>query len=244
MTESEGERTTAATTWWPLVVAVGLLTVSNVVANELLPSPLYVPWNLTMAAALLAVARHDGCSRIELGLHRAQLRRGVRWGAVLYVGVLVIYVVAAFLPPTRDLFRDERVGDVPFWGMAYQVVLRIPLGTVLLEEVAFRGVVPALTARRTTLGRAIVFSSALFGLWHILPALGIAGVNPAFEDLFGSGLGSVVAVVGAVLATFVAGLFMTWVRYRSDSLLAPVLLHTATNSLGYLVAWSVFHFDW
>jgi len=233
------ERTTVTTSWWPVVGAVALLTVSNVVANTVLPSPLYVPWNVTMAFALLALARRDGCSRIELGLHPAQVRRGLRWGAVLYGSVLAVLVLAALLPPTHDLFLDERVGVVPFWGMAYQVLVRIPLGTVLLEEIAFRGVVPALIVRRTDVWRGIVGASALFGLWHVLPALGIASVNPLFATVFGNGAGDVLAVLGAVLATFTAGLFMTWVRYRSDSLLAPILLHTATNSLGFLVAWFV-----
>ena len=44
-------------------------------------------------------------------------------------------------------------------------------------------------------------------------------------------------MLGAVAATFAAGLAFAWLRLRSRSLLAPVLAHAATNGLGLAVAW-------
>jgi membrane protease YdiL (CAAX protease family) len=41
-------------------------------------------------------------------------------------------------------------------------------------------------------------------------------------------------VVGTVLLTTVAGAVFCWLRVRSGSLLAPVLLHWALNGLGLL----------
>ena len=52
--------------------------------------------------------------------------------------------------------------------MAYESLARIPVGTAVFEEVAFRGVLPGLIARTTTEPAAVGLSSLLFGLWHVL----------------------------------------------------------------------------
>jgi CAAX protease family protein len=54
------------------------------------------------------------------------------------------------------------------WALAYHACVRIPLGTVVLEEVAFRSVLPALAARRYGISGGVLIASALFGLWHVL----------------------------------------------------------------------------
>jgi membrane protease YdiL (CAAX protease family) len=124
---------------------------------------------------------------------------------------------------------------------AYQVVVRIPLGTVVLEEVAFRGVLLGLITRRAGLRAGVVWSSALFGLWHVLPSMGLDGVNPVADGVFDGSTGAVLAVVAAVVGTGLAGLVFTFLRLRSGSLVAPMLLHTATNSASFAVAWLVLH---
>jgi membrane protease YdiL (CAAX protease family) len=194
-----------------------------------------------MTAVLLAIARHDGCSWEELGLDRRHLRSGFAWGGGIFAAILGVYLVGLALPFTRELFEDERVGDVPFWGMAYQVLFRIPFGTVLLEEVAFRGVLLGVFLRRTTPWRAAAWSSLLFGFWHVLPSIGIESKNPVLEDLFGGGA-AWAAVVAAVVGTALAGMVFCFLRLRSGSLVAPVLLHIATNSLGFVVSWTYLRF--
>lgn len=79
-----------------------------------------------------------------------------------------------------------------------------------------------------------------FGVWHVLPALGLTEVNPAATRIFGSGTAGVVAaVVFAVVGTTVAGLWWCWVRYRARSVLATMLGHVASNSVAYTIAWLV-----
>jgi uncharacterized protein len=223
--------------WVIVATTVGLLAVSNVMTNRVLPSWAYVPWSVAMTLVLLAVARHDGCTLAEVGLDPSHVRRGLAYGGAIVGAILAVLLVGLALPLTRGLFEDERVGDVGFWGMAYQVFFRIPFGTVLLEEVAFRGVLLGVLLRRTTAVRAALWSSLLFGIWHVLPSIGIESKNPVLEDLFGGGA-AWVAVVGAVVGTAVAGLVFCWLRLRSGSLVAPVMLHIATNSLGFLVSWT------
>jgi uncharacterized protein len=43
----------------------------------------------------------------------------------------------------------------------------------------------------------------------------------------------------AVAASALAGVVFCWLRLRSGSLVAPVMLHTATNSLAYATAWAL-----
>jgi membrane protease YdiL (CAAX protease family) len=65
--------------------------------------------------------------------------------------------------------------------------------------------------------------------------------NPAVGGLSASGWGRLVVVLGAVAATFLAGLVFAWLRLRSGSLVAAVIAHVATNGLGLAVAWVVVH---
>jgi membrane protease YdiL (CAAX protease family) len=51
--------------------------------------------------------------------------------------------------------------------------IRVPFGTVLLEEIAFRGVLPALMGAdgQRWMWRPVLGASVLFGLFHVFPAL-------------------------------------------------------------------------
>lgn len=224
----------------PLVVVVLLLAVSNVMTNEVLPSWAYLPWNLAMTGVLLWLALvGDGTDRRDVGLDPATVRRGLAVGGAIFAVIAIGLVAGALLPATRDLFDDARVGDVSAWGMAYQVLLRIPFGTVVFEEVAFRGVLLGMLLRRTTTVRAVAWSSALFGLWHVLPAIGVEERNPVLGDVFTGTAGAVAAVVLAVIGTGLAGVVFCLVRLAGRNLVAPVLMHVATNSVVFLVAWFV-----
>ncbi len=61
--------------------------------------------------------------------------------------------------------------------MAYQVTVRIPIGTVLWEETAFRGVLQAALRRALPGPAAIAVTSGVFGLWHIRPTIAALRIN-------------------------------------------------------------------
>lgn len=228
----------------PLLAVLGLLTVSNVMANEVLPSWAYVPWNCAVAVALAVIAvRGDGLDTIDLGLAQRRLPDGLRWGAVVSAGVVAVYLIGLALPLTRDLFVDERA-DVGTAAMLWRVLVAIPFGTVLMEEMAFRGVLPAMFRRRCAHRpdgalRADLLAALLFGLWHMLPSLDLGDANPVFRDLLPGAVGTVVAVSGSVLATAAAGMALSWLRNRSGSLAAPIMFHCSINGVGYTLAWLV-----
>jgi membrane protease YdiL (CAAX protease family) len=154
--------------------------------------------------------------------------------------VLTGYLLALALPATRAAFADERAAGLSVAALAWYALVRVPLGTVLLEEVAFRGVLWGLLTRRRGTTWATVLSSAAFGAWHVLPSLGLTSGNAAAAAAFGSGAaGRTGAVLAAVIGTAAAGVVFCELRRRSGSLLAPAGLHCATNSLGYLFAWAI-----
>ncbi len=218
---------------------VTTLVLVNVASNRLVPDALYVPWAVVSSAFLLFLAhRVDGRSWDELGLGREHVRSGLRWGAVLAGSVVAVYLVGVALPQTRELFEDDRVRGWDLLDTLYAAFVRVPLGTVLLEEVAFRSVVFAVLRARTRLWVAVAVSAALFGLWHVLPSLGLETVNPVAEDTVGR-LPGWVTVAGSVLSTAAVGVWFWFLRHRSGSVLAPMALHWATNGLGYLFAYAV-----
>jgi membrane protease YdiL (CAAX protease family) len=223
----------------PLVAVLALLLAANVATNRAFPA-LYLPICLGVAAALLVTARLAGLSWADLGLDPATARTGLRWALVAAAAVLAGYLVLLALPATRHVFGDERAAGLTAGEVLWLTLVRVPLGTVVLEEVAFRGVLWAILARRLGPARATGVSSVLFGLWHVLPSLGLTRTNAAATDVFGrSGSGQLVAVLAAVVGTAVAGVLLCELRRRSASLLAPAGLHFATNGIGYLLAWSV-----
>jgi CAAX protease family protein len=215
---------------------VATLAVANVMSNRVLPDAAYVPWNLAVAGACVLIATR-AATPAELGFTR--WRSGAAWGMTLFIFTGGLLLLAVTMPVFNDLYHDRRVGSA--WStMLYQTLVRIPLGTVVLEETAFRAVLPALLAQRLGLLRGCVGASLLFGLWHVLPALGLNKVNPTLTDLFGDGAaGIAAAVVFAVSGTLAGGLWWCWLRYRSGSVLTTMISHVATNSVAYAIAWSV-----
>lgn len=220
-------------------LVLALTAAANVLAHAV-PRPIYVPVNLAVAGAAVLLALGPGrCTLADLGLARRDLGSGLRWGGVVAALVAAVLAMGALLPSTRPWFADRRVNADATWLVLYTTVVRIPLGTVVLEEALFRGVLLGMALRRWSPWRATAFASVLFGLWHVLPASGLAA-NPATAGLATSGAGGRAATVAvAVASTALIGAAWCWLRLRARSLLAPALVHLASNSLGYLVAWLV-----
>ena len=188
------------------------------------------------AVVLLLVGRSAGLSWAELGLGRAALARGAWFAAVAAGLVAVGYGVAVTIPATRAAFRDTRY-QVRAASALYAALVAVPLATVVFEEVAFRGVLWGLLAYDHGPVWATFVSSVLFGLWHVLPALDLARTNTALRaGARGSRRRLLLAVLGTVAFTTVAGVLFAELRRASGSLLAPIGLHWATNGLGVLAA--------
>lgn len=197
--------------------------------------------SVAAAAALLLFARASGLSWTQLGLGRAHIRSGIRWGGVVVFLVGAAYLVGVLLPATRTAFLDARYQFGLSEALSTAFVV-IPLGTILLEEVAFRSVLWGMLSRHMGPWRVLLASSSLFGLWHVFPSLSFASANQAISDLVPTtGVATtVLVVVGTVLFTGLGGVVAGELRRRSGSVLASAGMHWATNSLGVLfglLAW-------
>lgn len=221
------------------LVVIGALAALNI-ARYFLPSGT-LWFSIGAAVALVAFARHRGLTWAQLGLSRHRHRAGVAWGVAAIGVVAAVYVVGFLLPVTREAFLDSRYR----FGLSEALITAfvvIPLGTVLLEEVAFRSVLWGLLSRHMRTWRVLLVSSSLFGLWHVLPALHLASANNALDDVAPAPDAATTALVvlATVLFTSLGGVVAGELRRRSGSLLASAGMHWATNSLGVLfamVAW-------
>ena len=202
--------------------SVGLLAWGNLVVPRLPPAPrVRVAANLGATAVLVLAARSAGLTAGELGWHRAARGAGLRWGSAALAVSTAGYLAALTLPAgRRALARSAPVESSPA-ALAARAFVSIPLGTVLCEEVAFRGVLPAVATRQLSPRAAHVLTALVFGLWH---------VSSARHDPRGA------SVAGTVAVTGLGGAVLGWLRARSGSLLAPMGLHLGTNVVGLLAA--------
>jgi uncharacterized protein len=213
------------------VVLVAGIAAAHVVDHRAVPTRYHLGTHLASAAAAVGAALAIGATPTELGLRPDRMVKGIRRGLVTSAVVTAVVGLGAALPRTRPLFIDNRVLDVSRGEVAFTSLVRIPLGTALYEEVVFRGVVLGLALRRLPPLLAVGFTSALFGLWHVLPALADREHHPTTREAHP------VALVGsAVASTTVAGAIFGWERLRANSVVAPVLTHTATNAVTFAVA--------
>ena len=222
----------------------GSLVTWSLVANLLIGERAYTGRNLLLTALLLvgwwryrvATGRPElGDALAEVGLAPRQLARGLAWGGGAFaliagaigVGVLLADVIA----PVGRLLEDQRAAGFAddVWFVA---LVRIPLGTAVFEEVAFRGVLLAAALRWLSRWRAVAVSSIAFGLWHIAPTIVALRIN----EVVVASPGGLIAIGGAVVVTTIAGYAFCWLRLASDSLVAPILAHIGTNSVGLLAA--------
>jgi membrane protease YdiL (CAAX protease family) len=215
----------------PLVVVLGAW--NNVVVTRLPGYPgSYVPANVMATGLVLVAARAAGLSWGDMGLDRRRLRAGLRWGGGCAAVVGAGCAAGLAIPATRPLFADARLAGASGGEVAYQVVVRIPLGTVLWEETAFRGVLLAALAPLLSPPAAIGGSAVVFGVWHVRPTLSALAANGLAEGPVAR-WSALLLGCGTAAA---AGVLFAWLRVRSGSLLAPLLLHLATNTLGTLAA--------
>ncbi|MCE1197888.1 MAG: CPBP family intramembrane metalloprotease [Marinilabiliales bacterium] len=123
-----------------------------------------------------------------------------------YMNLISAGIDKALPPPSwfLELFNRIFQSDYGIWGGIFRVALLAPV----VEELIFRGVIFSGFLRNYRPGWAIFFSSLLFALFHLNPwQLG---------------------------PTFLLGLLLGLVRWRTGSLLASIFTHALHNSMVFL----------
>jgi uncharacterized protein len=149
------------------------------------------------------------------------------------VPIAAVVATGVALTVTRPYFVEDRFATLAVAPLLYQLLVRIPRGTALSEELIFRGGLLGFYGRRHSFWRAALMSSLVFGLWHVLPAVGSVSSNAAGETL-SSTAARAAGVAGTVVATGAAGMVFCWLRKRSGSVLAPAITHAALNGLAVI----------
>ncbi|MGI8983798.1 MAG: CPBP family glutamic-type intramembrane protease [Acidimicrobiales bacterium] len=194
-------------------IVVGVLVVHNLLTNLWFTDRwawAYVPVNLATAGGLVWVAGAE----VPMGA----------WRPGLAAAMAVVAAVAVVAIARPRWVADRRMAGVGASGTAYRALVRIPLGTVVLEEVAFRAVLPALLSPAG--------AAALFGLWHVAPAANALEVN-------GRRRRGAPLVAAAVVVTGLVGLVLWELRVATGGLAAPMLAHAAANSGATVAAYAV-----
>jgi membrane protease YdiL (CAAX protease family) len=196
---------------------------------------LHVPLGLTAGVAVSVLAARAGVSPRRQGLGVGNAPRDLVYGLAAALPVAAVVGTASRSGKLREL-QNSATGSMTTRRRVYELLVRIPFGTALPEELIFRGALLGLLSRRFRPAVAAGICSAIFGLWHIVPTLSrmkedssLAGQPVAFRIAY------VAMMVGA---TGVAGLLLAWLRCVSGSIAAPWLVHSAANGAGLAATWS------
>jgi membrane protease YdiL (CAAX protease family) len=201
-----------------------------------LPAHARPPANLVAAAGLAVLAHRWGESRADLGLTAGHAWRSLPTAAVVAGAIVTPIAVGTRSERLATLFLDERVTGLSRRDAAFHLSIGIPVGTATAEEVMFRGALLALLDRAAPPRIATGVAAALFGVWHVVPALESLAEHPLGRQVSGHPAGRLAGVAGTVVATGVAGLAFTWLRRRTGSVLAPILAHAALNGAAFAAA--------
>lgn len=213
-----------------LSAALGVVAVHNITQNTVLNERGYVTASIAATAALVALGRDAELDWEELGLTAGDGKRTLLATSTSALAGATLMIMAT-VPATRRHMRDRRAPGGSAAAVARRATTRFPLGTALFEEVAFRGVLPALMRQAGWL-RADAVSAALFGIWHLLPADRALRVNEV-------GRGRMERIGGVVLgatAAGMAGFGLGRVKRFTGSLLGPWAVHSFLNAGAYLAS--------
>lgn len=110
--------------------------------------------------------------------------------------------------PVSELYKDM-ITRLNQKGIS--ILLMTVVFAPVLEELLVRGIILEGFLRNYSPGKAIFFSSLIFGILHF----------------------NLIQFVGA----FIIGLFIGWVYYKTRNLILPVLIHFVNNLLSYILVY-------
>ncbi len=187
-------------------------------------------WSSAGYLCLFAAYKTEKLSLESIGLARGSVKPALKY--IFGVLALITFVMLLAFFVNEAAFKDTRYNQ-GLTAALYASAVLLPLKTVLFEEIAFRGILPALFLKfKHNRTYATVASSLLFGLWHVFLATKMGNY------LLGGSLviPNPFVVIGIFLATSVAGYIFCELRWRSGSLLVPIAAHWFINGFAMVLA--------
>jgi membrane protease YdiL (CAAX protease family) len=197
-------------------------------------------WQFVLAGAALVLisflaARLLGLDTVALGLGGSGALRGAAIGAIAAGGIAFIAVAVLRLAPS---IVGRPVDYAPLHGVSLDylephIAIFLPLGAVIPEEVAFRGVLLGGLLRRYPARTAVLASAVAFSLWHVTVAVITVGNTALATTALYSP-----AIVGALVVLFAGGVIMGALRLVTGSLAATIAAHWVFNAVILLGLWA------
>ena len=213
------------------------VTAWNVVQNRVYPPGVWLAQRLRLRCRPDCRTRR----RARIGPLGAGTRfappRGLAAAPVVPATVAAVGITAT-TATGRRLLHDERVQRRGPAEFAKEALFRIPVGTALFEEFLFRGLLWGRWSRAAGETAATAASSALFGLWHVLPTAKTLTVYRSGRLRRSRG-GVLAGVTAGVVGSAIAGVGLAVLRARARSVLAPAIVHATINVGAYIGAWVV-----
>jgi len=151
---------------------------------------------------ILLLSRLAGMSLESLYIKRGHLK----WGLILGFGLLVNFASSALMFFSSRYSNQDLLGDAILWGLVFS------LANGYMEEVWLRGQFLRKLAPLSGSGTAIVLTSLWWALFHI----GAVYMMPAAIPFYMANL-------------FTFGLAYGYVMQKTDSWIAPGLMHAASD---------------
>jgi len=191
--------------------------------------------NLGLLSLLLLWCRWAGFTTADLGLAVARVKASALWGValglVLALPLVAFIALAPFL--TGEPVRAGEIDDLSGSEMAIRLAFRVPVGTALFEEVAFRGILYATWLRATDLRRTVLGTGVVFALWHTVITFRSVTEAQVVESAPLVALG----YLGSLLGLFVGGAAFALLRWRTGGVAGPFFFHWIVVALMTLTVW-------
>jgi membrane protease YdiL (CAAX protease family) len=215
-----------------ILLAAWLVLYGNAIAWPPLPAWVVFAANLLVGFLAVTAARRRDYSLAELGLSAAGWQRG--WKLGLGLGVIVVAAIAILTGPLYQLEPDPAVRGMPLVVLAWQVLIRIPVGTALFEETMFRGLLYASWHRVAGWPWAALWSSVAFAFWHVV-------VELHRQERLGHRWGgdAFTAAIPTLLFLFAVGLLFCLLRRRTHGVVAPAIVHWSANAAAAVATYIV-----
>lgn len=200
---------TPAEAWWLLAVGVGIIYGVQIATGAFLVGiAASAIADVVCIAFFVWHARRRGVGLAGLGFAHPPPRyllAGVLIGCSAWYCNLLIVTLLHVPEGPSELLKGllQETGIV-------QTIGAIAILPALAEEIVFRGVLARALANQKRLVVAIVISSAVFGIYHVLPA--------------------------QVVATFMLGCLLSLLTLRARSIVPAVIAHFLNNAIAIIVS--------
>lgn len=214
------------------ILIIIILAYGSILA-KFIPRKAHISSNLLAAGITVLFGLFLGLSLPQMGITLHGVTKVILVSVIATVAIFLLTFLVSFIPFLKRIFLGESFANAKARTVFFEAGFRIPLGTALVEEILFRGVLLGVLLQSYSPMTASILAAIVFGLWHVVPSINsIESNNAVQEKLRSKSLHTISSVAGIVLVTTVAGLFFNWLRIISGTIFTTWIVHWAINSSG------------